>query len=731
MALNNQEGDARMKKPFYSIGMIFKNEIRCLERCLQSLQPLRDAVPCELVMADTGSSDGSREVAERYADLVFDFPWVDDFSAARNAVMDRCSGQWYISVDADEWLVEGVGELKEFSRVKNFPRDFAGYHIRNFQAVGKLLEDNYLDFVAVRMVRLSSGIRYHGCIHEGWSSPDQKPLQIMTLDSVWFHHDGYAYADEAAQTAKRSRNRALLKRKLEEKPDDLKTLLECIDCVKQSDKDAAVEYVDRAMEGVRQKSPGWDRLGVIVYRDAVSVATAHKLPELLEWAGQAEKLYPDSIFTKVDVAYYAFSRCWDDEDYVAARDWGEKYLKGVADYRAGRVEFSERTKGVLENASPLWERKALVLMPEAYLRCGQPEKAYEAFHSIRGQELEDPKQVELCILMLIRLQRTTTLDVGPLLAAFWKQINQPAPDEEAAAVRRKTALETAAPAFTAKYFAEEEGRTDYIRHGCTVFSTLAGECELGNAAAILDTTDKAELEKLLGMVENWGEFPVYALEHALLEGARFPLPGKPLKIEEMDVLAARMARKGGPLAGLTILAADEDLLDWQSLVWARGLALAAVKICDWESTKQGIELCRAFAKIESIFLPKYYASDLLSDENIQILPPMHRFGWYCGKAFWALDAGDTAGYVRLLREGLKSCAEAKPVVEFLLRKLEEKQRIQATPELIVLAEQVRTLLVQYPADDPAVEALKQSAAYQKVAHLIEGPELGAFGGFAQ
>ena len=185
-----------MKKPFYSIGMIFKNEIRCLERCLKSLQPLRDAVPCELVMADTGSTDGSREVAERYADIVFDFPWVDDFSAARNAVMDRCSGQWYISVDADEWLVEGVEDLKGFSRVKKVPRDFVGYHIRNFQAVGKLLEDNYLDFVAIRMVRLSTGIRYHGCIHEVWSSPDHKPLQIMTLDSVWFHHDGYAYAGE-------------------------------------------------------------------------------------------------------------------------------------------------------------------------------------------------------------------------------------------------------------------------------------------------------------------------------------------------------------------------------------------------------------------------------------------------------------------------------------------------------------------------------------------------------
>ena len=90
--------------PLLSIGMIFKNEERCLERCLQSLQSLRDAIPCELVMADTGASDGSRAIAERYADKVFDFPWIDDFAAARNAVMDRCRGKWYLTIDCDEWL---------------------------------------------------------------------------------------------------------------------------------------------------------------------------------------------------------------------------------------------------------------------------------------------------------------------------------------------------------------------------------------------------------------------------------------------------------------------------------------------------------------------------------------------------------------------------------------------------------------------------------------------------
>ena len=151
-----------MKKPFYSIGIIFKNEIRCLERCLKSLKPLQDAIPCEIVMADTGSTDGSRAVAERYADIVFDFPWIDDFAAARNAVIDRCSGVWYMSVDADEWFNGDARELLAFSKIKDLKDNIVGYIIRNCKSEEREASDNYMDFTALRMMRLASGLRYRG-----------------------------------------------------------------------------------------------------------------------------------------------------------------------------------------------------------------------------------------------------------------------------------------------------------------------------------------------------------------------------------------------------------------------------------------------------------------------------------------------------------------------------------------------------------------------------------------
>ncbi len=720
-----------MKKPFYSIGIIFKNEIRCLERCMKSLQPLREAVPCELVMADTGSTDGSREVAEKYADILFDFPWIDDFAAARNAVMDRCSGRWYLSIDADEWLAEDIAELTGLARLKKIPKDYIGVKIRNYRSPALEKSDNYLDFLGIRMARLSTGVRYEGCIHETWRDPKTGILDVIPLGNTWLYHDGYVYENTALQAAKRERNMTLLRKKLEEDPENLKTLTECVDSTKNEDKDASAEYAKRSLEGLDKKWKSWDRLGAVIYRNAVSVATLNELPEIEEWISQAFERFPDAIFTTVDVAYYAFVHYWDKKDYRQVIHWGTVYLKGVDNYRAGKYLASDLARGVLENVSPFGERKLLAMLPQAYLEIGEPEKAYALFNRIQGQEMDDLKQVELCTLELIRLHRTAMLDTPPLMAAFWEQVNQPLPDEKMAERRREMLLRTATPAFSAKYHSEELGRDDFLRHGRGVFSALEGRCSLGTAAAILETNDPEELEKLLRTVENWDELPIAAVEHALLEGAPFPVLGKPMKIEEMDELAGRMGRKDGPLAGLAILAAGNGLEDWQSLAWFRALALAAVKSCDWTDGQQGMALCRAFAKIEGAFLPKYYADDLLCDENIHLLPPMHRFGWYCGKAFWALDAGDSATYVRLLRQGLESCTEAKLIVEFLLKQLEESQKIQATPELLALAEQVRILLAAYPADDPAVEALKQSAAYQKVAHLIEGPELGIHGGLPQ
>ncbi len=718
-----------MAQPLLSIGIIFRNDIRCIERCLRSLEPLRKAIPCEILMADTGSTDGSREIAGKYADILIDFPWIDDFAAARNSILDISSGKWYMSIDTDEWLDTNIGKLVEFLKLPQKKYNLLSYTIRNYKTPNATDKNDYNEFCALRIMRNGIGIRYEGRIHEHWKYPEAMPDQQIVRIEALVYHDGYAFANKDAEKAKHDRNMKLLKMKLEEDPDNLQTLSECIDVTKTLDSESA-DYARRALKVLHRDWDRWHVAGARVYRDAVSVAQMQKLPELLEWAEKAFELYPNSIYTRVDVAYCAYARSWDNKDMEETVRWAKVYREGLTDFRNGNFNRDELFRGLLEFASPFWERRLLIMQVEGYLELKRYEDAFFTFECINGAELDEAQQVEACVNMLLRLHRITELDVEKLMVRFWEQINEPTPAEDMAQKRRVAFLNTAVGALTPRYQEDEAGREGFLRHSYTVLLPLAGKCILGDGAAILSTSDPAELEKRIA-AQKLADLPISAFAHALKCGITFPLPGQMLTIEEMDALAARIAPLGKLLADLVVDAAEKGADDMPSLCWKRGLALAAVRSCDWKDEKMGMALCRAFSEIERAFLPRYYADDLLSDENIHLLPPMHRFGWYCGKAFWALDAGDSAAYVRLLRQGLEVCPEGKPMVEFLLRQLEESRKVQSTPELLTLAEQVRALLAQYPADDPAVEALKQSAAYQKVAHLIEGPELGVYGGIKQ
>ncbi|MDD6208187.1 MAG: glycosyltransferase family 2 protein [Clostridiales bacterium] len=92
--------------------MIVKNEEAVLKRCLDSLKPIVD----EMIIVDTGSTDRTKEIAREYTDKVYDFAWVDDFSAARNASFEKAGCDYIYVADADEVLDEE--NQQEFLKLK-------------------------------------------------------------------------------------------------------------------------------------------------------------------------------------------------------------------------------------------------------------------------------------------------------------------------------------------------------------------------------------------------------------------------------------------------------------------------------------------------------------------------------------------------------------------------------------------------------------------------------------
>lgn len=83
-----------------SVCMIVKNEEKNLGGCLDCLTSIAD----EIIIVDTGSTDKTKEIALQYTDKIYDFEWIDDFSAARNFAFSKATMDYIYSADADERL---------------------------------------------------------------------------------------------------------------------------------------------------------------------------------------------------------------------------------------------------------------------------------------------------------------------------------------------------------------------------------------------------------------------------------------------------------------------------------------------------------------------------------------------------------------------------------------------------------------------------------------------------
>src|SRR5690348_3827247 len=83
-----------------SLCMIVKNEEKYLERCLKSVEGVVD----EIIIVDTGSTDQTTEIAEKFGAKILRYQWNDDFSSARNYSLKNAKCDWILILDADEEL---------------------------------------------------------------------------------------------------------------------------------------------------------------------------------------------------------------------------------------------------------------------------------------------------------------------------------------------------------------------------------------------------------------------------------------------------------------------------------------------------------------------------------------------------------------------------------------------------------------------------------------------------
>jgi glycosyltransferase involved in cell wall biosynthesis/Tfp pilus assembly protein PilF len=202
----------RPAAPRVSVCLIAKNEERFLPQCLRSIRKLAS----QIVVVDTGSTDRTADIARECGAEVHSFPWNDDFSAARNAALERATGDWILVLDADEELKPGQAEV--IAREIQIP----GVMAFRLPIIDLGREDGGCSYVP-RLFRNAPGLFFLGRIHEQVFSSIQVRCQQWGLKhllgkALLLHH---GYTDEVmAGRNKIQRNLRLLERAIEELPDE-------------------------------------------------------------------------------------------------------------------------------------------------------------------------------------------------------------------------------------------------------------------------------------------------------------------------------------------------------------------------------------------------------------------------------------------------------------------------------------------------------------------------------
>ena len=194
--------------------MIAKNEAEFIVGAIESVKGLAD----EIIVVDTGSTDNTVELARAAGARVEFFPWIGDFSAARNASLNYATADWILCLDADERL-----QRASFSSVRAVMEEGGDPHrvvcvrIMNYTRDRRFLSDGF----SGRLFQNVPTMKFHGRVHEEVGA-DRNDISTDYRLDVLFDHFG---ADPAVmrEKSKDARNIELLESRLREKPDDLLT----------------------------------------------------------------------------------------------------------------------------------------------------------------------------------------------------------------------------------------------------------------------------------------------------------------------------------------------------------------------------------------------------------------------------------------------------------------------------------------------------------------------------
>jgi len=168
--------------------LIVKNEEQNLFNCLKSLSYFVD----EIIVADTGSTDKTIEIAEYFNCNIVHYQWNNDFSSARNFVKQYAKFEFILSIDADEILING----NELRNLCDISKNNTGGYILNIISSKSNNRLNLFSSPQVRLFRNLPNINFSGLVHEQITDSIQESGYKIEICNLNILHTGYDTSKE-------------------------------------------------------------------------------------------------------------------------------------------------------------------------------------------------------------------------------------------------------------------------------------------------------------------------------------------------------------------------------------------------------------------------------------------------------------------------------------------------------------------------------------------------------
>lgn len=195
--------------PSISLVMIAKNEAEIIARAIESARPF-----CrEIIVADTGSTDGTQDICRKAGAVVYSFPWSGSFSEARNFALGFVRTEWVLALDADEEL-----DSESFAAHLHALADekCGGVRVWIHNSLSSSGHESTSKHSYTRLFRSRKEIRYSGRIHEQIAESIAAAGYEIADSQIIIKHHGY----ETNDPAKAKRNLRLLIEDLADSPGD-------------------------------------------------------------------------------------------------------------------------------------------------------------------------------------------------------------------------------------------------------------------------------------------------------------------------------------------------------------------------------------------------------------------------------------------------------------------------------------------------------------------------------